>query len=110
MTQGSCGPTSTSGVMQVIEKAVKVAVRKQLAVEYPHLELPAAMLAEVTQLQLTGDVYEYNLKILGKDGIPDTRFPEVPGVKSRVNVLVGSTVAVLLLYGDLNPIIVCEVV
>ena len=94
----------------MLEQAIKTTVKRMLARDFPHLELPAALNAVVTKAQFIGDYYEYNLNILDKDGQVDDRFPEVPGVKSRLFVEVGRTVTVLLPYGELNPVIISEVI
>jgi len=94
----------------MLEQVVKAVMRKLLAVDYPHLGHPAAMHAVVTRAELTGDHYEYNLRIIDKAGQVDGHYPELPGVKSRLHVEVGATVVILLPYGELNPVIVSEVV
>ena len=89
---------------------VKSVISKQLATNFPHLQLPAFMKARVTRAAASGEWYEYNLKILDKTGEIDEGFPEIPGVLSKVFIESGKTVAVGLLYGELNPFIIGEVV
>lgn len=94
----------------MIEEMVKSVIAKKLAADFPHLQLPNFMCATVTRVVPSGEHYEYSLKILDKVGEIDERFPEIPGVLSKVYVEAGKTVAVGLLYGELNPYIIGEVV
>ena len=65
--------------------------------------------ASFPQTGITGKWFEYNLKILTKDGDPDSRYPEIPGVKSKIQIKAGGIAAVALLYGELSPFIIGEV-
>lgn len=94
----------------MLEEMVKSVISKQLAADFPHLQLPAVMRAKVTRAASSGEWFEYSLKIIDKTGEIDERFPEIPGVLSKVHVESGKTVAVGLLYGELNPCIIGEVV
>lgn len=94
----------------MLEEMVKSVISKQLAADFPHLQLPSVLRAKVTRATPSGEWNEYSLKILDKTGDIDERFPEIPGVLSKVSVKVGKTVAVGLLYGELNPCIIGEVV
>ncbi|SHI88136.1 hypothetical protein [Lutispora thermophila] len=94
----------------MLEEMVKSVIAKQLAADFPHLQLPGLMRAKVIRASFNGEWYEYSLKILDKTGEIDERFPEIPGVFSKINVEPGKTVAVGLLYGELNPCIIGEVV
>lgn len=117
----------------MLEEMVKSVISKQLAADFPHLQLPAIMCATVTSTTETGEEYEfefksrrkaggaveeyiytgkwyeYNLKIIDKNGSADERFPEIPGVRSMLQIKTGKKVAVGLLYGELNPCIIGEV-
>ena len=46
------------------------------------------------------------LKILDKNKQPDSRFPEVPGVKTDIIILKNDIVAVVLMYGECSPYII----
>lgn len=94
----------------MLEEFVKTALRKQMKTEFPHLELPAAMYAKVTKRTELGGYYEYNLKILDEDKQIDENFPEIPHITSKQKYETGEVVAVLMLYGKMNPYIVGEVV
>ena len=94
----------------MLEEMVKSVISKQLAADFPHLQLPAVMRAKVTRAASSGEWFEYSLKIIDKTGEIDERFPEIPGVLSKLQVESGKTVAIGLLYGELNPCIIGEVV
>lgn len=53
-----------------------------------------------------GELYEATLKILDKNKQPDSRFPEVPGVKTDILILKNDIVAVVLMYGECSPYII----
>lgn len=120
--------------MGPIEKMIQDVMDKKLTEDFPQIQLPAIMKARVTkatalteefdyaelkiedkdtgrifEAKITGKWFEYNLKILTKDGDVDTRFPEVPGVKSKIQIKAGGMAAVALLYGELMPYIIGEV-
>ena len=120
--------------MGPIEQMIQNVMDKKLKDDFPQVQLPAAMQARVTkatalgeefdydelkiedkdsgrtfEAKITGKWFEYNLKILTKDGDVDTKFPEIPGVKSQIQIKAGGTAAVVLLYGELRPFILGEV-
>ena len=76
-------------------------LEQQIKGNYPHLQYPPFMYAKVVYVQ--GDTV--TLKILGKNKQPDSRFPEVPKVKTRIDIEKGDVVAIALLYGELDPYI-----
>lgn len=120
--------------MGAIEKMVQDIIDKKLSEDYPQVQLPAVMKAQVTkatpladeyeydelevenkdsggsfEAMVTGKWFEYNLKMLTKDGDPDSRYPEIPGVRSKIQIKAGGVAAVVLLYGELAPFIIGEV-
>jgi hypothetical protein len=94
----------------MIEELVQTGVNKVLSEEFPHLLRPAFVCARITKAQDAGGYYVYNLKILDKTGEIDSSFSEIPSIHSKVQAATGATVAVALLYGELNPFIIAEVV
>lgn len=115
-------------------KMVQDVVHKIVQEHYAHTLIPAVMHAQVTgrtelgpkyeyedmtvdkcdicgaltDKKIIGKWYEYKLKVLTRDGAPDERFPEVPGVKSKIQIKPGGKAAVVMLYGELRPFIVGE--
>lgn len=94
----------------MLEEMVKNVMSKQISSEFQHLQLPAIMHARITGVVALGDWYEYILKILDKNGEIDERYPEIPKVRSKMQVESGKLVVIGLLYGELNPYIIGEVV
>lgn len=94
----------------MLETMIKTVLTKTLKENYPHLLLPGAVYAKITKVQDLGSHYEYNLKILDESQLIDESFPELPGIRSKIAIEDGKTVAILLLYGQLNAYIVGEVV
>lgn len=94
-----------------------------IAAKLPHLKLPAVVTAMITEAVRLDETYtitsgqgymsapyfEYALQIVDRFGNPDQNFPEIPGVRARLQVPVGAMVAVGLLGGELNPVLLCEV-
>lgn len=119
--------------MGPIESMIHSVVGKKMLEDFPQVQLPAIMKAKVTkaaereeyeqdgikienmdegitfEAKMTGKWYEYNLKILTKEGDTDSRFPEIPAVQSPIRLKTGTVVAVALLYGELIPCILSEV-
>ena len=93
----------------MLEEMIKAVFNKQIAVKYPHLQHPAFMRAQVTAATPAGGWRRYNLRIFGKNGELDDSFPEIPNVYSKLYFEGGETVAIGLLYGELDPVIIGEV-
>lgn len=71
--------------------------------QYPHMQYPGGVYAEVVRVELTDSSYNCVLKILDKNKRRDQRFPEVPQVRTTIPVSKGDVVIVLLLYGECRP-------
>lgn len=96
----------------MLNEYTKSAVKKLIDEEYPHLKYPAAIKARVTAMsKISDEVWLYNIRPVRND-LSDLVFPEIPNIKSHVEVEagVGGIVAVALLYGSLDPIIIDEVI
>lgn len=96
----------------MLNEYTKSAVKKLIDEEYPHLKHPAAVKARVTAMSKVSDkVWQYNVKLLRSD-LSDGGFPEIPNIKSHVEVEAGEggIVAVALLYGMFDPVIIDEVI
>lgn len=94
----------------MLEEFTKAAVDKIIAEDYPHLKLPAVVYATVMGQKSAGAWNEYTLAVLDRFGNRDESFPTIPGVMSKLGFEAGATVAVALVYGDLTPVIIGEVV
>lgn len=116
----------------MIDEIIRSTVDKHIKENMAHLLMPGAMLASVTaaspadsydykdmtiegcdkcgpfDAKITGKWYEYNLKILTKDGQVDANYPEIPSVKSKHQIPDGGIAAVVMLYGELRPYIIGE--
>lgn len=109
-------------------------IRKTIATQYPHLVLPAVLLASVVSAKklddtfdlqelvicndesggsyrghITANWYEYALKVVDQFGNPDEGFPLIPGVRSRLQLKAGALAAISLPNGALDPAIIGEV-
>ncbi len=79
---------------------------------WPHIAQAAIFKARVTAMtQISDRVWQYSLKPLPVDEAAG-ELPEIPGVKSHLEVEagVGGTVAIALLYGRWEPVIIDEVI
>lgn len=93
-----------------MKKFVQTVLQETIKTNYPHMALPALVVATVTSVTELGiGGYEYSLRILDTAGEPDPNFPEIPGVWARLLLTAGQSVAVGLLYGALTPVILGEV-
>lgn len=119
--------------MNQLAEMVRAVVHKVIATEYPHLRLPAVLLARVVAAreleaygeqeltvrgESTGELargeypfywFAYNLTVLDRFGSPDSAFPALPQIRSRKWFQEGAVVAVALPYGELAPAIIGEV-
>jgi hypothetical protein len=118
-----------------MEQFVKSVITRIFSDEYPHLKLPAVLYAtvsgvkelpatyEVKALMITDEDnnrtfnarytahwYEYTLRVIDRFGNADRTFPELPGIRSKVQLETGAVVAIGLAHGDVEPVIIGEVV
>lgn len=75
---------------------------KRVQEQYPHLQYPGCVYALVTGVRNQ----VCTIKILDKNRVQDKRFPEIPGVRTELELTAGDIVVVLLLYGECRPYIV----
>lgn len=80
-------------------------LEQQIKENYPHLQYPPLMYAKVVYVQGNMPPREATLKILDKNKQPDSRFPEIPKVKTEIDIEKGDVVAIALLYGEFDPYI-----
>lgn len=93
-----------------LEQFVKTTLQKEITASYPHLKLPAILAAVITTAQrLDNGWSEYSLLLVDAGGTPDPAYPEIPNIRARLAVEQGATVAVGMLFGMLEPAILCEV-
>ena len=118
----------------MLETMMTGVIEKTFSQDYPHLKLPAVVLAtvsgakklsdtyEMEELEITNEdsgqtfrahykafYYEYRLNVLDRFGNKDDSFPSLPGVRSRLQLEPGTIVAVALVFGDITPAIIGEV-
>lgn len=96
----------------MLDEYTKSKVLRLIDEHYPHMKYPAAIKARVTAMSQAGaGVWIYNVKPLRRD-LSDAGFPEIPNIKSHVKVDagVGGIVAIALLYGEFDPVIIDEVI
>ena len=119
--------------MQKLQKMMQSVMQETIATSYPHMKLPAVLLAKVTsctELQETHEQsvvirstsgststavivshwYECTLQIVDQFGNVQAAYPELPGVRAAQELTVGAFVAIALPNGELNPVIVGGVV
>jgi len=121
--------------MGSLEKFVTSVITRIFADDYSHLKLPAVVYAtvigaqelaetyEVEELLITDEDndrtfrahytahwYEYTLRVINRFGNIDDTFPELPGIRSKIWLKAGAIVAIGLAHGDVEPVIIGEVV
>lgn len=121
--------------MGAMQQFTETMIDKTLTQKYPHLKLPAVMLAQVVtgrELEdthtwaelticsdepnggsykghITAHWWEYTLALLDRAGNVERDSPLIPGVRSKVQLQTGAYVAVALPHGQLTPEIIGEV-
>ena len=83
----------------MLETFVKKEMAKQIKEKYPHVQHPSGMCARVIKTQESGKLFKYTLKILDKTMNDDNDFPEIPNVKSSIELQKDDIAVVILLYG-----------
>lgn len=82
---------------------VKQELDKEISENYPHLRHPTCVYASVSNVTVENDMNVCTLKILDKNMNADNDYPEIPSVKTSVNLSVGDIAVVILLYGECYP-------
>lgn len=85
-----------SDMLQVF---VKKEMEKQIRNNYPHMKQPAGLYAKVVQAKEENGVSVCTLRILDQMFQENNDFPEIPNVKTSIQVSVNDIMVVLLLYG-----------
>lgn len=83
----------------ILQAFVRQEMDKQIQEKYPHIQYPSGMYANITQVRKTNDKYICTLKLLDRTMNVDNGFPEIPDVKTDLEVKQGDIVVILLLYG-----------
>lgn len=113
----------------MVEDMANVIIKK-VAESYPHIAVPAAMMAKITSAKelpeeyeemcrikdmATGEeresivykkYYSYGIRVVNTNGVQLTKYPAIPNVKTRLQFKVGEAVTVVFLDGDMTPSIV----
>lgn len=94
----------------MLETFVRKEIENEIKTNYPHIQHPAGMYAKIVQVKTDNEKYVYTLKILDKTLNVDNDFPEIPNVRSSIQVQKDDIVVVLLLYGGSDVFILgrCE--
>lgn len=94
--------------MANMEEFVQKQVAKYFEKTAPHLKQPAAIYGRITSSASAGaDTWTYSVKLLDENQSPD-KYPEIPNIKSKIEIEQGKLAAVVLLYGK-TPFVVGEV-
>ncbi len=87
----------------MMQEFVKQELDSQIKNNYPHLRYPHCIYAKVVNVMADSDVYICTLKLLDKNKQVDTRFPEIPMIRTKIAVKKGDVIIVTFLYGECNP-------
>lgn len=90
----------------LLKNFVNEELQGQIQKNYPYLRYPACVYAEVIRVKEKQGIYTTVLKILDKNKSKDSRFPEIPNVKTEIPVKTGDIVVSVLLYGECDLFIV----
>ena len=90
----------------MLESFVQKVMDKRIKNKYPHIQHPSAVYAKVSQVKKKNDIYICTLRILDKNMNTDNDFPEIPQVKTEIEVKKDDTVVVVLLYAGTRAFIV----
>lgn len=93
-----------------LEQMMQIVAREMIPEQYPHLQYPPVLIAQITKFTPMTHYNLYNLKVLDADGGIDESYPELPDVHSRLGLKVGAHAVIVLIRGRLQPYIIGEVV
>lgn len=83
----------------MLKTFVKKEMEKQIQGRYPHVQHPSGMYAKVVRSKEVNGRYLCTLKILDKGMNIDNDFPEIPNVKTEIELKQEDIAVILLLYG-----------
>lgn len=83
----------------MLQTFVKKEMEKLIQEKYPHVQHPSGMYAKVVQSKEINGRYLCTLKILDKAMNTDKDFPEIPNVKTDIELKQGDIAVIHLLYG-----------
>lgn len=83
----------------MLQHFVKEEMERQIQEKYSHIQHPAGMYAKITCVNRVNDKYICTLKILDKSMNINNDFPEIPNVKTDIELKQGDVAVILLLYG-----------
>lgn len=83
----------------MLKTFVKKELDRQVQEKYPHMAHPPGLCAKVKKVREAEEKRICTLRLLDKDLNEDPDFPELPDVKTEMEVQEGDTVAILRLYG-----------
>lgn len=93
----------------MLEDMINSVIDKKIAKNYPYMQLPPVVTAQIISVTQEGDFYKYDLKIIDKSGVIDEQYPTIPEVASKLQFDPDTIIAIALLYGELTPYILGEV-
>lgn len=86
----------------MLKQFVKKEMDRQIQKNYPHIQKPYGVYAKVLQVKKTENTYVYTLKILDQMLNEDSDFPEIPDVRSHMELSKDDIAVIILLYGGSN--------
>lgn len=92
--------------MDMVKTAVEKIVKELMVKSYPHTQQPPGMYAMVMEVHEKGQYKETVIRMLDKTMARDENYPDIPGVRTDLDVKEKDIVAVLMLYGQSIPYIV----
>ncbi len=90
----------------MMKQFVTQELAEQIRKNYSHMQYPPILYAKIMHVKEATGRHEVVLKILDKNRQPDSRFPEIPGVVTDIELHKSDVVVVALLYGELSPYII----
>lgn len=84
----------------MLQTFVKKEMERRIKEQYPHMQHPAGMYASVVQVKECQGSYVCTLRLLDQSMNIDHDFPEIPNVKTKVELRRGDIAVILLLYGE----------
>ena len=77
------------------EETIKKVVKRVIRTEYPQCSMPSMLRARITKIEPEG----YKLVVLDEELNRDTKYPEIPRVKSSATYEKGDVVVITFING-----------
>lgn len=82
----------------MLKEFIASEMEEKLKKDYPHVLHPSGIYARVVYAEKNADFTECVIKILNEDLTESKSFPEIPGIRTIIEIKAGDIVALIKMY------------